>query len=279
MFLKRVIHTWKNRLVTAIQLIVPVGFTTVICIVIQTLPIPGDPAPLLLNLNNFKSPVSPYSLLNSTNNDNSNKLSAFYSKYLNKQTVSTPFVNNQSGYETNPDVESYLVDMAKRDLQSYINSYITAASFQTLDSWRSQVINFFNNEAFHSPAVSLNIFGNTMLHYFTNASFELNTINHPLPRLDNEQVSQTLAQQQQLGSSVSSNIAFGMCFLIATFVLFLIKERNSGSKHLQFVSGVHIANFWSSTFIWDFINYMVPCLLLIAIFAIFQLEAYVENAG
>jgi len=39
-------------------------------------------------------------------------------------------------------------------------------------------------------------------------------------------------------------------------------------KHSQIVSGVKGLNFWLSTFSWDFINYMIPSLLVICLFAI-----------
>jgi ATP-binding cassette subfamily A (ABC1) protein 3 len=287
MLLKRIIHTWKNRLVTAVQLLVPLGFTIVICIVIETLPKPTDPEPLLFNLDQFTTPVSPYSLYNVTNGDTAYDLSRVYSSYLSQQDVQTPVVTDTSSNGTQLFIEDYLINAAVDDFQTYIRSYITAATFesnvtapeQTNETWATRVWSYFNNEAIHSPAISLSIFSNTLLQYFGNSSFDIYTLNHPLPRFDNVKVRQTITQQQVLGSTVSSNISFGMAFLIATFVLFLVKERACGAKHLQFVAGVHVANFWTSTFLWDFINFMIPSLLLLAVFAIFQLDAYSKNIG
>ncbi len=286
MLLKRIIHTWKNRLVTAVQLLVPLGFTIVICLVIETLPNPKDPEPLLFNLDGFKTPVSPYSLYNVTPSDTAYELSHVYSSYLAKQDVGVPLVTDTTGNGTHLFIEEYLVNVSKRDLQVYIKSYLTAATFESNatsgdanGTWTTRFWSYFNNEAYHSPAISLSIFSNTILQYFANTSFDIHTMNHPLPRFDNVKVRQTIAQQQLLGSSVSSNISFGMAFLIATFVLFLVKERACGAKHLQFVAGVHVANFWMSTFVWDFINFMIPSFLLLAVFAIFQLDAYSQNSG
>ena len=287
MMMKRIIHTWKNRLVTCVQLFVPLGFTIVVCLIIKTFPVPGDPEPMPLSFSEIKSPISPYSLLNvSAKDTDAIQLSSIYSNYLSKQKVGTPFINNITGYEQNPDIEKYLISLSEKDLQTYIKSYVTGASFEgngtkkfENSTWRTRVVNFFNNEAYHSPALTLNAFSNTLLRFAGVTSYDINAINHPLPRLDNAKVTATIAQKQQLGSSVSSNISFGMAFLVATFVLFLVKERSCGSKHLQFVSGVHVANFWTSTFLWDFINYMIPSFLLFIVFAIFQLDAYTKNAG
>jgi ATP-binding cassette subfamily A (ABC1) protein 3 len=57
-------------------------------------------------------------------------------------------------------------------------------------------------------------------------------------------------------------VIFGMSFLIASYVIFLIKERASGAKHLQKVSGVGFGAFWFSNFFWDMINYLSSLLLL-----------------
>ena len=56
--------------------------------------------------------------------------------------------------------------------------------------------------------------------------------------------------------------------------MFLIKERASGAKHLQKVSGVSSYVYWTSNFVWDMVNYFLPALLILVCFAAFQTEAY-----
>lgn len=58
--------------------------------------------------------------------------------------------------------------------------------------------------------------------------------------------------------------------------MFLLEERENCSKQLQFVSGVKPYVFWISNFIWDLINYIVPCILCILIFIIFDVKAYMS---
>ena len=45
-------------------------------------------------------------------------------------------------------------------------------------------------------------------------------------------------------------------------------------KHSQIVSGVKWYNFWMSTFTWDFINYLIPSLLTVLLFAIAKVESF-----
>ncbi len=69
----------------------------------------------------------------------------------------------------------------------------------------------------------------------------------------------------------------GMAFLVATFAVFLVKERVTKSKHIQFVSGVSVFNYWASTFTWDLCNFIVPCILLVVVMAAVNIEGYVED--
>ncbi len=53
---------------------------------------------------------------------------------------------------------------------------------------------------------------------------------------------------------VSICVIFAMSFIPASFVLFLIQERVSKSKHLQFVSGVNPTVYWLANFAWDMVH-------------------------
>ena len=75
-----------------------------------------------------------------------------------------------------------------------------------------------------------------------------------------------------LGFSIGFSMLFGMAFLTSSFCHFLIRERQTGAKHLQVVSGVGPFAFWVASFAWDFINYIIPCLVLLVIFTGFQVR-------
>lgn len=49
-------------------------------------------------------------------------------------------------------------------------------------------------------------------------------------------------------------VIFAMSFVPASFVLFLIEERVSKAKHLQFVSGVKPILYWLANFVWDMVS-------------------------
>lgn len=66
---------------------------------------------------------------------------------------------------------------------------------------------------------------------------------------------------------------------MASFVVFVIKERVTSAKHLQFVSGVHAINYWMSTFVWDMINFMIPGLIIVIIFAAFDISGFIDDGN
>lgn len=48
-------------------------------------------------------------------------------------------------------------------------------------------------------------------------------------------------------------VIFAMSFVPASFVLYLIQERVTQAKHLQFVSGVSPLVYWMASFLWDMV--------------------------
>lgn len=54
-----------------------------------------------------------------------------------------------------------------------------------------------------------------------------------------------------------------MAFLASTFSILAVSERAVQAKHVQFVSGVHVATFWLSALLWDLISFLIPTLLLL----------------
>lgn len=51
-------------------------------------------------------------------------------------------------------------------------------------------------------------------------------------------------------------VIFAMSFIPASFVLYLIQERVTKAKHLQFVSGVSPLVYWVANFFWDMVRFI-----------------------
>lgn len=280
MFVKRVIHSMRNWIVGLVQFLVPVIFAIVACVIMVTLPGTPDLPPLYLNLSQFTKPVVPYDInKTSVGYEEITKLSNCYAQSISN-SGSLVYLNNRTDYST---MDDFLVDVAKKGRDQYNRNYLIGATVEANpgSSPNATLIGWFNNAAYHTIAISLSYVTNSLMQCFGQTQYRIQTINHPLPWTLNAKVNQDISDAQQLGFIFSYCLAFGLAFLISTFVVFLIKERAVGAKHSQFISGVHAFNFWLSTFAWDFINYLLPAVLIIVVMECFQIAGYTDgnNAG
>lgn len=82
-----------------------------------------------------------------------------------------------------------------------------------------------------------------------------------------------------LGFNLAFNIGFAMAFVTAMFVMFYIKERVTRAKLLQFVSGVNKFIFWITSFVIDYVIFILISLLFIGILAAYQKAGYSTLIG
>jgi len=60
--------------------------------------------------------------------------------------------------------------------------------------------------------------------------------------------------QVGVSAAFAITVIFALSFVPASFVIFLVEERTSKAKHLQFVSGVKPITFWTAAYTWDLVN-------------------------
>uniref|UniRef100_A0A8D3C623 ABC transporter domain-containing protein n=1 Tax=Scophthalmus maximus TaxID=52904 RepID=A0A8D3C623_SCOMX len=142
---------------------------------------------------------------------------------------------------------------------------------------------WFYNQAWHGMVSFLGVANNAILRGNLPAGkspsqYGISVSNHPL-NLTKEQLSFVALATSSTDVVVSICVIFAMSFIPASFVLFLIQERVNKAKHLQFVSGVNPVVYWLANFAWDMCNYIIPCLIVIAIFLAFQQKAYVSPSN
>ncbi|XP_072701331.1 phospholipid-transporting ATPase ABCA7 [Ciconia boyciana] len=151
-----------------------------------------------------------------------------------------------------------------------------------LDARRNVKV-WFNNKGWHAMVSFLNVASNALLRARLPAGtdpalYGITATNHPL-NLTKEQLSEAALMATSVDVLVSICVIFAMSFVPASFVLFLIEERVSKAKHLQFVSGMKPITYWLGNFAWDMCNYLVPALLVVLIFLCFQQKSYVSSAN
>uniref|UniRef100_A0A9J8BN84 P-type phospholipid transporter n=1 Tax=Cyprinus carpio carpio TaxID=630221 RepID=A0A9J8BN84_CYPCA len=137
---------------------------------------------------------------------------------------------------------------------------------------------WFNNKGWHAMVAFMNVANNGILRANLPPGADLNkygitAINHPL-NLTKEQLSEVTVLTTSVDAVVAICVIFAMSFVPASFVLYLIQERVTQAKHLQFVSGVSPLVYWIANFFWDMINYAVSAAMVVAIFIAFDKKCY-----
>ncbi|TRY62479.1 hypothetical protein DNTS_007141, partial [Danionella cerebrum] len=137
---------------------------------------------------------------------------------------------------------------------------------------------WFNNKGWHAMAAFMNVANNAILRANLPPGIDLNeygitAINHPL-NLTKEQLSEVTVLTTSVDAVVGINVIFALSFVPASFVLYLIQERVTQAKHLQFVSGVSPLVYWTANFFWDMINYAISAAMVVGIFIAFDKKCY-----
>ncbi|XP_072454006.1 phospholipid-transporting ATPase ABCA3-like isoform X2 [Notamacropus eugenii] len=141
---------------------------------------------------------------------------------------------------------------------------------------RTVITAFFNNQAYHSPAAAVALVDNILLVSYSSSRASIRVSNKPQP----QSAIKAAREQYHKGSrghEIAFSLFFGMAALASSFCLLTVTERIIKAKHLQFVSGVRIVNFWLSAFLWDLLNFIIPCLLLLVVFKYCGVKAFVED--
>jgi len=269
MLQKRVIHSVRNYALTLGQILIPTIFTILACLLLLKSSRKDYSPALTLDLTRFDNPITPYDV-RPPQSANAQKLATCYKASFTEQNTPV-FINSDSG---NITIDEYLLSMGRDRNDQYNRNYMIAATIEDDPHGGLNIIGLFNNEAYHSIAISLSYLGNTLMQCFGSKEYQINTINQPLPRNISKRVTHTVSNEGNTGFNFSFCVSFGLALLFATFVVFLIKERTSGAKHCQLVSGVRLYNFWLATFLWDYVNYLIPCSLIIVVILGFQTDGY-----
>ncbi|XP_022152229.1 ABC transporter A family member 1 isoform X2 [Momordica charantia] len=124
----------------------------------------------------------------------------------------------------------------------------------------------------HSAPTFINLVNAAVLRLATgDQNMSIQTRNHPLPMTKSQHL-----QRHDLDAfavAVIVNIAF--CFIPASFAVSLVKERETKAKHQQMISGVSILSYWTSTYVWDIISFLVPTCLALLLFYIFGMDQFI----
>ena len=157
MLVKHAIHSRRNKLVTVVQLSIPLLLTVLGCVVMKTLRVPSDYPPLTLSLSCFPSPVVPF-----ITTDKFQRTESVVHSYL---SVAGEFAHLHNASEAG-SMDDYLLEVAGGSINKYELSYIVAAKVGCSGNSSDETVSvtsYFNNMALHALPISLALADNAVL--------------------------------------------------------------------------------------------------------------------
>lgn len=155
----------------------------------------------------------------------------------------------------------FLTDLTVGDPTEYGSVYNYIASILPEESNTTatyeanpNVTVMFNTSSFHSVSAGYQGYIEYLYKSCTsNPEARFVSVNYPLPLT--EQANIELKAQLSVFASLFTLIP--LCYAPAAFIIYIVKERSTKSKHLQLVSGVDMLAFWIATYIWDMLMWII----------------------
>ncbi|RXN24177.1 ATP-binding cassette sub-family A member 3 [Labeo rohita] len=267
MFLKRALYSWRNWKVMVAQFLVPLIFTVMALVVARSLPGSHITPQLRLALKQYGPTRVPVAV-DANAGPLASALAEIYAAQLPSQ--------NAIAATNITDLSEYVLYNAMREGGAFNEHCVVGAAFRSRSRKTTDVIGYFNNQGYHTPATALMLVDNALFKLLAGPDASIQTGNYPMPRNMSE-TAQSQLSEGQTGFAIAINLMYGMASLASTFALLLVSERSVKSKHVQQVSGVYLSNFWFSALLWDLINFLLPCLLMLVVFRAFSVKAFVAE--
>jgi ATP-binding cassette subfamily A (ABC1) protein 3 len=87
---------------------------------------------------------------------------------------------------------------------------------------------------------------------------------------------QSIEVKALLSVLASLFILIPFCYIPGAFIVFVVKERDFKSKHVQLVSGVGLAPFWIAHYLWDLSLYLGLTVCMMVMFLVYSLDDAAE---
>uniref|UniRef100_A0A671G641 ABC transporter domain-containing protein n=1 Tax=Rhinolophus ferrumequinum TaxID=59479 RepID=A0A671G641_RHIFE len=234
MLFKRAMFNWRNWKLIFLQILAVLISLLFLCEMETVSSDDDDGKTRLMDLNQYGQTIVPLSISGNSN------LTLVFLKHLKSML--------EPGKHTLMEVQGDLLEYLMED-KDCIQLCIVAFSIEV----KADGIIFtglFNNEASHSPPLTLSMVDNVLFMSVSGPEASLTVSNKPQPY---------------------------SILLLSGFCLLTVTERVSKAKHLQFMSGVYILVYWLSALLWDLILFFITCLLLLVMLKYCQRDIYLTD--
>ncbi|KAJ6635436.1 Phospholipid-transporting ATPase ABCA3 [Pseudolycoriella hygida] len=260
---KKFLYAIRNYILLFLQFFIPALFIVITMLTEQFNSGDKDLPELSISFNEYLGTVTTVERDSLSSGSLTEIIATNYEQIINNLSDAHTFT------VTSRNFEDQILDQYRISLSTTNLKYMVGVTFNdtSIKAW-------FNNQAYHTAPLAINTINNAILKTVSgNAARVMNLVNKPLPYSQDSKIEQ-LYIGNNAGFNVAFNTTFAMAFVTAMFVVFYIKERVSRAKLLQFVSGVNKVIFWGTSFVIDYVIYILISLLLIFVLAAYQQDAF-----
>ena len=153
-----------------------------------------------------------------------------------------------------------MLDLAKKDLATFRNNLIAAASLNVDKSETVHANAFYSETASFSIPISVNVIMNTLIKTIAGEEYEINLSSQKFP---NAFPSKEVTESQD---DTFGRVLLLIVFLYPTIALYVIhplRESSSGMKQLQRMTGVPSWLYWGTFFLFDFYIYIISMIFIL----------------
>ena len=178
-------------------------------------------------------------------------------------------VFSNTAVDSSYNMSRYLLCTWKAYEQTKYGAYLTGTAGASASQKHTI---FVNTTGVYSGPIFLNLYNEARARNLTsNNGFQLRASISPWPQTK---------EQAVLSSSLTSLVAaIAFAFIPAAIIGPIVAERECKSKHLQLISGVGVTAYWVAHTVWDFLNFLPPVLISLAIFKAYAIDALTGDAA
>ena len=272
---RRFKNVCRKPFIPVMQVLMPFLFTWLMVAMLEMKMTQGRP-PLRLSLSVFGKSTVVYGVADSTSSTAALAVAKLYRRQVDSDALKVEYLNEMPGHTTGDNVHDYLMEKGKRDAHDYTFHTFVAAEFRSVGK-NLFVTAFFNFQAYHTSAISLTLVDNALLKHYVGQDYSIETTNHP------KEISEVNPDDDNdfaiflKGMFVVVGIVIALPITVSSYAVFAVKERSSGVKDAQFISGLYVPVYWAAMFVCDHVIHLACTGLILCLMFVYDKKALIST--
>ncbi|KAI3387327.1 hypothetical protein SNEBB_003850 [Seison nebaliae] len=277
-----------------IQILIPVFFTVMAIVSTKLIKSRTKEISLLIGPGTYNKQIFPYQFIEDFSNETKSNVKdciektlsqiadsdGIPSKHLMAHNIEDAFPDNSPFKKCGnaKDFTDYVLCFGNAfGTYQYIENHIIGMTIDKKDD-KLMVRGLFQDFFYHSASYSWNIVQNFRHNWLEGNGTLIRVYNHPLPLTVDDRKDKRSLVMETIGSFlVATNLLMGFAFLFASFTAYIVNEKNSKVKHLQYISGIGSFFYWGTHMIWNLLQYLFIIILVVVLVKVGDIRSFSET--